>query len=112
MITLNGAVVLAKVMKQSRVARSTGHSEMMALCLLGQSLIFCADFMTELGYIQPPCRVLEDNSACVIQAGGDHQAFRSGHYRRDQATVDELVNSGRMFLDKIDSECNCADLGT
>ena len=26
--------------------------------------------------------------------------------------MDELVNSGRMFLDKIDSKFNCADLGT
>ena len=112
MIKLNGSTILTKVMKQTRVARSTGHAEMQALCLLGQSLMFCADFMTELGYIQPVCRVLEDNSSCVIQAGGDHQNFRSGHYRRDQATVDEMVNSGRMFLDKIESEFNCADLGT
>ena len=48
--------------------------------------------------------LVEDNSSAYLQAGGDHQAIRSGHYRRDQAFVDEYVNNalnaGKMFVDK------------
>ena len=38
--------------------------------------------------------------------------MKSGHYRRDQAYVDEYVNAGKMFVDKVDSKYNTADLGT
>jgi hypothetical protein len=68
--------------------------------------------MAELGYLGGSARILEDNSACVMQAGGDHQAAKSAHYRRDQAAVDEAVNAGKVFVDKVPSQLNCADLGT
>jgi hypothetical protein len=47
-----------------------------------------------------------------MQAGGDHQAAKSAHYRRDQAAVDEAVNAGKMFVDKVPRKLNCSDLGT
>jgi hypothetical protein len=111
-IMLNGGIIKMKVMKQTTVSRSTGHSEMQALVLLVQSLQVCRDLLAELGYMQGCVRICEDNSACVLQSGGDHQAARSGHYRRDQAAVDEVVNAGKVFVDKIDSAKNYSDLGT
>ena len=48
----------------------------------------------------------------VLQAGGDSQAAKSCHYRRDQANVDEFVNAGKMYVDKADTKLNIADLGT
>ena len=38
--------------------------------------------------------------------------MKSGHYRRDQAYVDEVVNAGKIFVDKVESKFNTADLGT
>ena len=39
-----------KIMKQTVVARSTGHSEMIALALLAQKIQACRDILAELGY--------------------------------------------------------------
>ena len=111
-IMLNGGPVAVKIMKQTVVARSTGHAEMQALSVLAQYLQFCTDLASELGYSTGAVKVLEDNSSVCLQAGGDHQAMKSGHYRRDQAYVDEYVNAGKMFVDKVDSKYNTADLGT
>ena len=111
-IQLNGGPIMVKVMKQTRISRSTGHSEMQALCLLGQALSFCSDWLTEMGYGQETCTVYEDNSSCVIQSAGDHQSSKSAHYRRDQATVEELVRSGKMWVQHCPSHLNVADIGT
>ena len=111
-IQLNGGMVSMKIMKQTVVARSTGHSEMKALAMLAQQLQFCTDLLSELGYGVGSVRCLEDNSSVVLQAGGDSQASKSSHYRRDQAYVDEFVNAGKMYVDKVDTKLNIADLGT
>ena len=109
---LNGGPVAFKIMKQTSVSRSTGHAEMQALAQLTQYIQFCTDLGSELGYHTGCVRVLEDNSSVCLHAGGDHQAMKSGHYRRDQAYVDEVVNAGKIFVDKVESKFNTADLGT
>ena len=111
-IQLNGGMIAMKIMKQPLVARSTGHSEMRALAMLAQQLQFCTDIMSELGYGVGSVRCLEDNASVCLQSGGDSQAAKSGHYRRDQAYVDEFVNAGKMYVDKVDTKLNIADLGT
>ena len=111
-IMLNGGVICMKVLKQTVVARSTGHSEMIALALLAQKIQACRDILAELGYLTGSTRVLEDNQAVCQQAGGDHQAAKSAHYRRDQAYVDEAVNAAKIYVDKVPSKLNCSDLGT
>ena len=111
-IQLNGGPVMMKVMKQTRISRSTGHSEMQALCLLAQALSFCSDWMNEMGYSQETCLVYEDNSACVLQSSGDHQSSKSSHYRRDQATIEEMVRTGKMWVQHCPSHLNVADIGT
>ena len=111
-IMLNGGVIKMKIMKQTRVSRSTGHAECQALVLLTQSIQLCRDMLTELGYSQGSVRICEDNAAVTMQAGGDSQGARSGHYRRDQAAIDEVVNAGKIFVDKIPSAENTSDVGT
>ena len=111
-IQFNGAPIMMKVLKQTRIARSTGHSEMQTLCLLGQALMFCTDWLNEMGYSQETTAVYEDNSACVLQSSGDHQSSKSAHYRRDQATVEELVRTGKMWVQHCPSHLNVADIGT
>ena len=44
-------------------------------------------------------RLMEDNQAVFLKAGGDHQAAKSAHYRRDQASVDEAVNAAKIYVD-------------
>ena len=68
--------------------------------------------MTELGYGQEMCTVYEDNSSAVIQSGGDHQSSKSAHYRRDQCTIEEMVRSGKMWVQHCPSHLNVADIGT
>ena len=111
-IQFNGAPIMMKVLKQTRIARSTGHSEMQTLCLLGQALMFCTDWLNEMGYSQETTTVYEDNSACVLQSSGDHQSSKSAHYRRDQASVEELVRAGKMWVQHCPSHLNIADIGT
>ena len=111
-IQLNGGMVSMKIMKQPVVARSTGHAEMRALAMLAQQLQFCTDLLSELGYGVGCVRCLEDNASVVLQAGGDSQAAKSCHYRRDQAYVDEFVNAGKMYVDKVATKLSIADLGT
>ena len=111
-IQFNGAPIMMKVLKQTRVARSTGHSEMQSLCLVRQALMFCTDWLNEMGYSQETTTVYEDNSACVLQSSGDHQSSKSAHYRRDQASVEELVRTGKMWVQHCPSHLNVADIGT
>ena len=68
--------------------------------------------LAELGYSQGSVRICEDNAAVTLQAGGDSQGARSGHYRRDQAAIDEVVNAGKVFVDKIHSAENTSDIRT
>ena len=74
--------------------------------------MFCTDWLAEMGYGQEMCTVFEDNSSCVIQSGGDHQGSRSAHYRRDQCTIEEMVRSGKMWVQHCPSHLNVADIGT
>ena len=64
------------------------------------------------GGAQETTTVYEDNSACVLQSSGDHQSSKSAHYRRDQATVEELVRTGKMWVQHCPSHLNVADIGT
>ena len=85
---------------------------MQALCLLAQALTFCTDWMTEMGYGQQMCTVYEDNAACCLQSTGEHQSSKSAHYRRDQATIEEMVTTGKMWIQHCPSHLNVADIGT
>ena len=55
-----------KIMKQTVVARSTGHSEMIALALLAEKIQACRDILAEPGYLTGSTHVLEDNQAVCL----------------------------------------------
>jgi hypothetical protein len=65
-IMFNGGVICMKIMKQTVVARSTGHSEMIALALLAEKIQACRDILAEPGYLTGSTRVLEDNQAVCL----------------------------------------------
>jgi hypothetical protein len=112
MITLNGAAVISKVLKQRVVTTSTSHSEMIALAAGTRELHWATDFMAELGHEQGTVRLLGDNQSANLQASGDYKSVKSDHYRRVQFYVEDSISQGIVWVDKVDTADNIADIGT
>jgi hypothetical protein len=111
-VTLNGAAVIWKVLKQRVVTTSTAHSEMIALQAGAKELQWATDFMAEMGYEQGTVRMMGDNQSANLQASGDYKSSKSDHYRRVQFYVEDNVNMGAMWVDKVATKDNVADIGT
>jgi hypothetical protein len=111
-IQLNGGPVIWRVLKQRVVTTSTPHSESIALASAVQELVWACDFMAEIGHEQSTVRLLEDNQSAILQATGDYKSSKSDHYRKVQFYVEENYRKGLMWLDKIPTAYNIADLGT
>jgi hypothetical protein len=111
-IMLNGAAVIWKVLKQRVVTTSTAHSEMIALAAGARELQWATDFMAELGHEQGTVRMMGDNQSANMQATGDYKSTKSDHYRRVQFYVEDTVGQGVMWIDKVPTTENIADMGT
>lgn len=111
-IGLNGGPVIFRVWKQRVVTTSTAHSEMIALAAGARELTWASDFMAEIGYEQGTVRVMGDNQSANLQATGDYKSSKSDHYRRVQFYVEDNVRNGLMWIDKVPTDDNIADLGT
>jgi hypothetical protein len=111
-IMLNGGAVIWKVLKQRVVTTSTAHSEMIALAAGARELQWATDFMAEIGHEQGTVRVMGDNQSANLQATGDYKSSKSDHYRRVQFYVEDNVNQGLIWIDKVQTANNLADIGT
>jgi hypothetical protein len=111
-ITLNGAAVIGKVLKQRVVTTSTSHSEMIAMASGSKELHWATDFLAEMGYEQGTVRMLGDNQSANLQATGDYKSSKSDHYRRVQFYVKDTVSQGLMWVDKVATADNISDIGT
>jgi hypothetical protein len=111
-ITLNGAAVIWKVLKQRVITTSTAHSETIALSAGAKELYWAKDFMAEIGLEQSTIRMLGDNQSANLQASGDYKSSKSDHYRRVQFYVENAVSQGLMWIDKVGTEDNVSDIGT
>jgi hypothetical protein len=111
-VTLYGAAVRWTVLKQRVVTTSTAHSEMIALQAGAKELQWATDFMAEMGYEQGTVRMMGDNQSANLQASGDYKSSKSDHYRRVQFYVEDNVNMGAMWVDKVATKDNVADIGT
>jgi hypothetical protein len=111
-VMLNGAAVIWKVLKQRVVTTSTAHSEMIALAAGTRELQWATDFMAEMGYEQSTVRMLGDNQSANLQSTGDYKSSKSDHYRRVQFYVEDNVNQGVVWVDKVSTKDNIADIGT
>ena len=111
-VMMNGGAVVTKVLKQRVVATSTTHSEMIALAAGAKELQWAVDFMAEMGYEQGTVRVLGDNQSANLQSSGDYKSSKSDHYRRVQFYVEDNVRQGIIWIDKVRTEDNIADIGT
>jgi hypothetical protein len=111
-ISLNGGPVIWRVTKQRVVTTSTPHSESIALASAVQELVWASDFMAEIGFEQATIRVLEDNQSTVLQASGDYKSGKSDHYRRVQFYIEDNIRRGLIWVDKVPTDHNIADIGT
>jgi hypothetical protein len=69
--------------------------------------------MAEMGYEQEgTIRMMGDNQSANLQATGDYKSSKSDHYRRTQFYVEDNVNQGVMWVDKVATADNIADIGT
>jgi hypothetical protein len=111
-VMLNGAAVIWSSRRQKVKATSTAHSEMIALDACVKELEWARFMMEELGYKQGCIRCLEDNNSTARQATGDFKSGRSDHYRGLQLYVENAIREGKIWVDRVDTKEQLADLHT
>ena len=75
-------------------------------------VVWLRDLVTELGAKQGCIRILEDNQGVVQLTHGQKDTSRSGHFRRPQVYVEDLVGQGFIWLDRTETDYNPADIFT
>ena len=89
----NGGPVCWRSTRQTTTSAGTTEPESSAVTFIGQHISWHKDFLSELGFIQPPVRVLEDNKGvCDLSYGTT--TGKSGHFRRCVSYFEGLVNRG------------------
>jgi hypothetical protein len=111
-VWLNGGAISWKAKRQSTVSSSTTESEMKAACYGSMEVVWLRDLVTELGARQGCVRIMEDNSGVVHLSHGQKDTARSGHFRRPQVYVENLVGGGFIWLDRTETDFNPADIFT
>jgi hypothetical protein len=111
-VWLNGGAISWKSKKQSTVSTSTTEAEMKAAAAGCMEVVWLRDLVTELGAVQGCIRILEDNQGVVYLTHGQKDTSRSGHFRRPQVFVENLVGAGFMWLDRTETDFNPADIFT
>ena len=110
-LMLNGGPVVWRSTRQTTASTGTTEAESKAATFIGQHTHWHKDFLSELGFPQPPVRLLEDNKGVVDLSYGT-TAGKSGHFRRSVAYYEGLVNRGVCWFDKVPSGENGADVLT
>ena len=116
----NNAPISWKSVKQSVIAMSTNHAELLAFYEATRELVWLriVDRLlmqrSGLGYDSKPTVLYEDNAACVNQLGtGFIKADRIKHIDPQIFSfTQDLVQKGQLAVKKIESENNVADMLT
>ena len=111
-VWLNGGAISWSSKKQSTVSTSTTEAEMKAAARCSVEIVWLRDLVTELGAKQGCVRVLEDNQGVVQLTHGQKDTSRSGHFRRPQVYVEDLVGQGFIWLDRTETDFNPSDIFT
>ena len=111
-VWLNGGAISWRSKKQSTVSTSTTEAEMKAAAAGSMEVVWLRDLVTELGVAQGCIRIFEDNQGVVQLTHGQKDTARSGHFRRPQVYVENLVSNGFIWLDRTETDFNPADLFT
>jgi hypothetical protein len=79
-VTMGGAPIDAKSVKQTINTKSSAEAELMALSDQCSRVIWCRDFLTHQGYKVPPARVYQDNQSTIaISTKGSAATDRTRH---------------------------------
>ena len=111
-IQLNGAAIIWLSRRQKVKGTSTAHSEMIALDSMVKEMEWVHDMMAELGFPQGCIRILEDNNSTLRQATGDYKTGKSDHCRGLQLYVENAVREGKVWIDRVDTKDQLADIHT
>ena len=111
-VWLNGGAISWRAKKQSVVSTSTTQAEVVAAAAGAMEVVWLRDLVTELGAAQGCVRIFEDNQGAVQLVHGAKDTARSGHFRRPQVYVEDLVGQGFIWLDRTETDFNPADLFT
>ena len=111
-VWLNGGAISWSAKKQSTVSTSTTEAECKAAARISVEIVWLRDLVTELGAPQGCVRIMEDNQGVVQLAHGQKDTSRSGHFRRPQVYVEDLVGQGFIWLDRTETDFNPADIFT
>jgi hypothetical protein len=111
-VWLNGGAISWRAKKQSTVSTSTVQSEVNAAAAGSMEVVWLRDLVTEFGARQECVRILEDNQGVVQLTHGQKDTSRSGHFRRPQVYVEDLVGQGFIWLDRTETDYNPADIFT
>ena len=116
----NGAAISWKSIKQTMVATSSNHSEILALleasreCIWLRSMIQHIQESCGLPFSKDnPTTLFEDNAACITQIkGGYIKGDRTEHISPTFFYTNELQNNGEIDVQQIRSSDNLANLFT
>ena len=117
--TYNGTAISWRSVKQTMVATSSNHSEILAIheasreCIWLRSIIQHIKESCGLPYIKDSTTLFEDNAACIVQLkGGYIKGDRTKHISPKFFYTHELQKNGEIDVQQIRSSDNLADLFT
>jgi hypothetical protein len=111
-VFLAGAAVAYRSFRQACIAMSSTEAEIIAASSCAVELVHFRTLLTEMGLPQAPTRLYVDNSGAVELARDRKSCHRSRHVDRRYFKVRELVHSGQILVEHIDTKENSADLLT
>ena len=110
--TLSGAAVSWKSSKQTCIARSTMESEFIALDKAGEEAEWLRNFLEDIPNWHKPVPAVCvhcDSQAAIGRARNVMYNGKSRHIRRRHDTVRQLLSSGIITIDYVNSKDNIAD---
>ena len=111
-IMMNGGPILWKCRLQSLTTNSTAWAETNAAAQCIMELRSLIDLATELGAPQDTIRVMEDNAPAIYLSAGGKDTQKSQPFKRLQFFVENEIDNGLAWLNKVPSEHNIADIFT
>ncbi|PHT48781.1 hypothetical protein CQW23_12989 [Capsicum baccatum] len=110
--TIGGGEVSWKSSKQTCIAHSTIESEFIALDKAGEEVEWLRNFLEDIPYwpkpVAPVC-IHCDSQAAIGRVGSMMYNGKSRYIRRRHNTVRELLSSGIITIDYVNSKDNVSD---
>ena len=109
-LTLGRGPIMVKSTKQKLVTRSSTESELVALAESTPDIIWCRNFLSALGFPQPPTPVMQDNKSTIILAErGYSSTGRTKHIDQRYYSTTELVARLVISLQYTPTDLMAAD---